>query len=203
MRLDNLNAPTLARQHQSSYSITSVFSNIRKAFCFFGFAAIAMLRAQTTQGLIAGTIFASDSKTPLCDVVVEYKRRENEAITAHGETKTNAQGIFAFSFLSPGVYQVRVCAPDCNTLTDYQPQEIYGLELFVAARLEVNFALRKLSEVWKEGIQRGLYQDSTTAILHYYASDVAELRSAYIQLVPYINNSLGATVSYVVDPASI
>ena len=168
-----------------------------------GLAAADIIWAQTTQGFIAGTVLEADSKKPLSRAVVRYVRREDEAIADQGETHTNSQGFFAFSFLSPGVYQVRVCALDCNTLTGFQPQEIYGLELFVAARLEVNFALRKLTDVWKEGIQQGLYQDSTTAILHYYASDVAELRSAYIQLVPYLSSQMGATVSYVVDPASI
>jgi hypothetical protein len=134
--------------------------------------------------------------------VVKYTRRENEADAAHDEGKTNSDGFFTFPFLPPGTYQLRVCLPDCDS-PEYQPQEIYGLELYVAARLEVNFALRKVKDVWKDGIQQGLYKDSTTAILHYYASDEAELRSAYIQLVPYVESPLGATVSYVVDPSSI
>jgi len=164
---------------------------------------LALCRAQTTQGLIAGTVLMGDTKQPVANAVVEYFRRENEAVVENGSARTNARGAYAFSFLPPGTYQVRVCVGACETISEYQPQEIYGLELLVAARLEVNFALRKLTDVWKAGIARGLYQNSSTAIIHYYASDVAELRSAYIQLVPDQSSSLGATVSYVVNPASV
>src|SRR5262249_30390436 len=79
----------------------------------------------------------------------------------------------------------------------------HELELFVASRLEVNFALRKLTSTWEAGIREGLYENSTTAIIHFYAADVAELRSGYLQLVPYKTGSMEATVSYVIDPKSV
>ncbi len=73
------------------------------------------------------------------------------------------------AFLSPGSYQLRVstgATPDAVPQTgDYQPQEICELELFVASRLEVNFALT-LSDTWKSGIAQGLYQQGATAIIH-------------------------------------
>lgn len=163
----------------------------------------APCRAQTTQGVIGGTVFSGELKHSVADAVVEYFRRENGTVVETGSTRTNAAGFYAFLFLPPGMYQVRVCIAACDQISEYQPQEVYGLELFVAARLEVNFAVRKLTDVWKAGIAKGLYQDSTTAIIHYYASDVAQLRSAYLQLVPYQASSLEASVSYVIDPKSV
>src|SRR5258708_6414215 len=166
--------------------------------------------AQTTQGLIAGRVFDGNTREPIASAVVEYSRWEQGRVVETGSGRTNELGFYAFSFVPPGTYQLRVCVSSCelsrqNTPVSgpYQPQEIFDLELSVASRLEVNFALRKLTEVWKAGIQSGLYEDSTTAIVHYYASDVAQLRSAYIQLVPYRSTNLGTTVSYVVDPVSV
>jgi hypothetical protein len=175
------------------------------AICF-ALAALGQTlpaRAQTTEGLIAGTVVDGDTGQPLANAVVEYFRRENEAVAETGTRRTNGQGAYAFALLSPGSYQIRVCSAPCELPGDYQPQEIYGLELPVAGRLEVTFALRKLSDVWKAGIAEGMYRNSVTAIIHYYASDVSQLRSAYIQLVPYRKGSLGASLSYVVDRASV
>ena len=165
-------------------------------------------RTQTTQGLIAGRVFDADTGQPAAGAVVTYYRREMNTVVESGTAAIDPSGYFAFSYLPPGTYRVRVCIKSCNPTDSrepdsYQPQEIDELQLPVAGRLEVNFALRKLSDVWRAGIEKGLYQDSTTAIAHYYAADVAQLRSAYVQLTPYKESALGATVSYVVDPASI
>ena len=45
----------------------------------------------------------------------------------------------------PGFYQIRVTAPA------YQSQEVQELELTVAARIELDFRLRPLSDVWESG----------------------------------------------------
>ena len=168
------------------------------------------LRAQTTQGLIAGQVFDSRTSQPVARASIEYARLDHGIEVETGSGTSDDRGFYAFEFLAPGMYRVRVCIAGCDSLRgkipsigDYQPQEIYGLEVFVAARLELNFALRKLSDVWSAGIAKGLYEQTTTAIVHYYAADVAQLKSAYLQLVPYQSSSLDATVSYVVDPATI
>ena len=105
---------------------------------------LATCRAQTTQGLIGGAVFSGETKESVAGALVEYFRRE-KAVVENGSTRTNAAGFYAFLFLPPGMYQVRVCIPACDQISEYQPQEVYGLELFVAARLELNFALRKLA----------------------------------------------------------
>jgi hypothetical protein len=166
--------------------------------------------AQTTQGLIAGRVFDAESGEAVHPASIEYSRWEGTRVVAAGSARVDEYGLYAFPSLPPGTYQLRVCAAECPLKRDafprageYQPQEIYALELLVASRLEVNFALRKLTNVWEAGLRSGLYQDTTTAILHYYAADAAQLRSAYIQLTPYRTNSLAATVSYVVDGSLI
>ena len=173
-------------------------------------AAVLSLPAQTTQGLIAGSVFDGETRRPVTGVTVEYSRLEDGRVVLGGSARADSQGRYAFPLLPPGSYHVRVCPGACPALRselpqtgEYQPQEIYGLELPVAARIEINFALRKLSDVWKQGILDGLYEDSTTAVVHYYAADAARLRSAYVQLTPYRTSVLGATVSYVVDPGLV
>lgn len=163
--------------------------------------------AQTTQGMIAGQVFDAGTRRPVGNASVEYLRWEQGQVVDRGSRSADELGRFAFPLLPPGTYQLRVCDGICPALRsqlpqtgEYQPQEIYGLEMPVAARVEVNFALRRLTDVWKAGIQKGLYEDSTTAIVQYYAADAAKLRSAYLQLTPYRTSALSATVSYVVDP---
>lgn len=166
--------------------------------------------AQTTQGMIAGRVFDATDRRPIARAAVEYWRWEQGRLVDLGSRGADEQGRYVFPLLPPGTYQLRVCEGICPALRselpqsgEYQPQEIYGLELPVAARVEVNFALRKLTDVWKAGIQNGLYEDSTTAIVQYYAADAAKLRSAYLQLTPYRVGALGATVSYVLNPGLV
>jgi hypothetical protein len=166
--------------------------------------------AQTTQGMIAGQVFDAETRRPIARASVEYVRWEEGQVVDRGSKGADDQGRYAFPLLPPGAYQLRVCEGACLALRsdplqsgEYQPQEIYGLDLPVAARVEVNFALRRLTDVWKAGIQGGLYEDSTTAIVQFYAADAAKLRSAYLQLTPYRTSALGATVSYVVDPGLV
>ena len=167
-------------------------------------------RGQTTQGVIRGRVFDGDTGEPVADTLVAYTRSEQGRVVETGSGRTDAQGFYGFSFLTPGTYRVQACVESCDLSSrrtplagEYQPQEIAELELNVASRLEVNFALRKLTAVWKAGIQGGLYQDSTTAIVHYYASDVAQLRSAYLQLVPARSEPLESSVSSVIDSAQL
>ena len=111
-------------------------------------------QAQTTQGLIAGKVFDSATKQPLARATVEYFRWEQGTVVEAGSGSTNEQGFYTFAFLPPGTYQVRVrVIGNVPRTGDYQPQEIQQIELFVASRLEVNFALRKLTDVWQAGIK--------------------------------------------------
>ncbi len=163
--------------------------------------------AQTAQGFIAGRVFDANTQAAVADAYVQYFHRDRGVVIESGAVRTDQSGAYAIAFLAPGTYQLRVstgATPDAVPQAgDYQPQEIYELQLFVASRLEVNFALRPLSDTWKAGIAQGLYEQGTTAVVHYFAADVTQLRSAYVQLIPYRTASTEATVSYVVDPQAI
>src|SRR4051812_8839095 len=101
--------------------------------------------AQTTQGMIAGRVFDAADRRPIVRTAIEYLRWENGRVADRRSRDADEQGRYAFPLLSPGTYQLRVCQGVCPALRgelphpgEYQPQEIYGLELPVAARVEVN-----------------------------------------------------------------
>jgi Carboxypeptidase regulatory-like domain len=107
-------------------------------------------QAQTTQGLIAGKVFDGATKQPLAHAAVEYFRHEQGTVVETGSIRTDGQGFYAFGFLPPGTYQVRVSASAPGSSLqqvpqpgDYQPQEIHEIELFVASRLDVNWKADK------------------------------------------------------------
>src|ERR1041384_7588763 len=95
--------------------------------------------AQTTQGLIAGRILDSFSGRPVGSALVSFVTLDT---SASGSARSNSSGYYVIPLLSPGHYQLRV------TADRYQSQEIYELELRVAARLDVSFRLRAVSDGW-------------------------------------------------------
>ncbi len=85
----------------------------------------------------------------------------------------------------------------------YQAHEINELQLFVAGRLEFNFLLRPLSDVWELEAENAVVLHDTSALVHFYAADVENLRSARVQLTPPQPSSTQPTLSYVVDSTSM
>ena len=105
-----------------------------------------------------------------------------------------AQG-FTVPSLSPGRYRIRVSAPD------YQSQEARALELPVAARFELNFRLRPLSDVWERRQFRSMVLPGSQQALGFYGPDVDTSRSVVFDpnrgLVTPLDNSLSEVVSNV------
>ncbi|PWT98892.1 MAG: hypothetical protein C5B51_28215, partial [Terriglobia bacterium] len=86
--------------------------------------------AQTTQGLIGGSVVDSLSGNPLPKARVEaFSPTTNLAQSA----LTEKSGFFVLPLLSPGTYQIRVEADG------YQGLQIDRLELAVAATLTLPF----------------------------------------------------------------
>src|SRR5271169_5657163 len=98
--------------------------------------------AQTTQGLITGRIVNLRTARPIERAKVLYTARDG---TIGGEQSADSQGYFTLPLLSPGFYHLRIEAPD------FQSQELEQVELAVAGRLDFNFLLRPLSDVWEAG----------------------------------------------------
>ena len=105
------------------------------------------MHGQTTQGLITGRVVNSRSARPVAGAKVKY---ESRAGSIGGEIVTGTAGYFNLPLLSPGFYHLHVEA------AGFQPQELEQVDLAVAGRLDFNFRLRPLSDVWEAGQYRSL-----------------------------------------------
>ena len=156
--------------------------------------------AQSTQGLITGRVIDRQTREPLAVASVRYWRTSagsSGSVTPSGTTRTSADGYYTLALLTPGTYRLLAEA------ADYQAQEINELELYVAGRLELDFTLRPLGDVWEVGGSRTLVLDDTSALVNFYAADVQNLSSTKVQLVPPKPSSTQPTLSYVIDSRSM
>src|SRR5437867_2332179 len=156
------------------------------------FAHIA--HSQTTQGLIAGRLVNSQTGAPIGGAQVTYA---NTATGSSGAATSDASGDFFLPMLSPGFYRVRAIA------SGFQTREVQELELPVAARLELDFRLRPLSDVWEAGQYRSVFLPGTKTIVTFYGPDVDSSRSGSFEATQGRRGALESTVSQVIDPAQV
>ena len=111
------------------------------------FACGIALHSQSTQGLISGRITDSSSGRPIRSASILWT---HTATGTSGGVTSNSEGYYYLPQLSPGRYRVRV------TADAFQPQDLYELELLVAARLDLDFRLRPLNDVWEQNDYRSV-----------------------------------------------
>ncbi len=158
--------------------------------------------AQTTQGLISGRVNNSQTGAPVVGATVYY---ENAATGVNSTESSNSTGNYFLPLLSPGFYRVRV-TKDCTdpAQTDcYQAQEVHELELPVAARLELNFQMRPLNDVWEANQYRSVFLPGTKSIVTFYGPDVDSSRSGSFESAKARRGALETTISQVIDPAQV
>jgi len=150
--------------------------------------------AQTTQGLISGRVLDTLSGRPI--VAADIRCESNTggvAILAHSGTS----GYFVLPLLSPTQYRIRVEA------ASYQAQEIHEVDLPVAGRLDFQFRLRPLNDVWEAGEYKSVFLPNSEAILTFYGPDVDTSRSASFEAARPGTGALASSVSQVVDPSEV
>jgi len=167
-----------------------IFARI-SVFIFVGFAG---LKAQTTQGLISGRILDSVTGQPVAGANVSYS---SVAISASGTLHSDASGFYFLPLLSAGTYTIRAGGDK------YQPQELQQLELPVAGRIQLDFRLRPLSDVWESGQYRSVFLPGTKTIVTLYGPDVDPSRSGTFEAVKGQRGTLDTSASYVIDPGEI
>ncbi len=121
------------------------------------------LLAQTTQGLISGSLVNSVTGRPLGTASVSFT---SETLSATGTYQADQAGYFFLPLLSPGTYSIRA------TADGYQTQELQQLELAVAGRIQIDFKLRPLSDVWESGQYRSVFLPGSKTIVTFYGPDV-------------------------------
>jgi len=102
------------------------------ALLFAAVLGAGSARAQSSQAALQGQV-TGPGGGPVARALVLLR---NRATNAQAYRYTNEQGLYFFSAVLPGTYTVRVDA------LGNQPEERSPVELAVAARLELNFALQ-------------------------------------------------------------
>ena len=150
--------------------------------------------SQTTQGLISGKLLDSVTGRPIAGATVLYS---SSVSNLAGASASDPSGYYYLPLLSPGLYQVRVTAPD------YQAQEVQELELTVAARVELDFRLRPLNDVWESGEYKSVFLPGTKTIVTFYGPDVDPSKSGSFEAQKGRREALESTVSEVIDSDEI
>jgi hypothetical protein len=156
--------------------------------------AVAGLMAQTTQGLISGSVIDSVTGRPVAGATIAYS---NPALAVAGTSTGDAGGAYFLPMLSPGGYNIRASADG------YQAQELQQLELTVAGRIQIDFKLRPLHDVWEAGQYRSVFLPGSKTIVTFYGPDVDTSRSGSFEGQQGTRGTLDTSVSYVIDPEQI
>jgi hypothetical protein len=151
----------------------------------------ATLAAQTTQGTISGRLFDSVTGAAIA-ATVEYSTG-----SASGSARADSSGYYHLPLLSPGLYRIRAAA------AQYQSQEVQELELPVASRIEIDFRLRPLSDVWESGQYNSVLLPGSVTIVTFYGPDVDTSHSGSFEAQKGRLGSMEAAVSQVTDSREI
>jgi hypothetical protein len=154
----------------------------------------AVVVAQTTQGIISGRIVDSRTGQAVPGASIGYR---SQATDAAGTSRSDSGGFYYLPLLSPGLYSLRTEA------AGYQAQELQELDLPVAARLDVDFRLRPISDVWESGQYRSVFLPGTQTIVPFYGPDVDTSRSGSFEGQQGKRGTLESAVSAVIDPNQI
>ena len=150
--------------------------------------------SQTTQGLISGRLLNSVSGGPIAGANVTYS---SSISNLAGASISDASGYYYLPLLSPGFYRLRV------TAADYQSQEVQELELTVAARIELDFRLRPLNDVWETGQYNSVFLPGSKTIVTFFGPDVDPSKSGSFEAQKGRRETLESTVSSVIDSGEI
>jgi hypothetical protein len=149
---------------------------------------------QTTQGIISGRMLDSVTGNPVPSAQIFYANSSSEVELS---ALTNDLGYYGLPLLSPGTYRIRA------TASGYQTQETYELELHVASRIELDFWLRPLTDVWEAGQYRSVFLPGSKAVVSFFGPDVDATYSLSVDPPPGADGRLDSTLSYVIDPEQL
>jgi hypothetical protein len=164
-----------------------------RALAFLALCAAAGW-AQTTQGLISGQLVNSVTGVPIAGASVLYS---SSLSNLAGASQSDSSGYYYLPLLSPGFYQIRVNAQG------YQSQEVQEIELTVAARVELDFRLRPLSDVWESGEYNSVFLPGSKTIVTFYGPDVDPSKTGSFEAQKGRRTPLESTVSEVIDSGEI
>jgi Carboxypeptidase regulatory-like domain/TonB-dependent Receptor Plug Domain len=154
----------------------------------------AVTVAQTTQGLISGRLLNSVTGRPIPGASILYS---SSLTNLSGRAVSDESGYYLLPLLSPGIYQVRV------TADKFQAQEVQEIELTVAARIDLDFRLRPLSDVWESGQYDSVFLPGSKTIVTFYGPDVDSTKTGSFEAQKGRREALESTVSEVIDRSEL
>jgi hypothetical protein len=156
--------------------------------------------AQSTQGIVSGRIYDIRTGKGIENGDVNCTKL---ATNEQRRARSDAEGTFVLSLVSPGTYYCRAQAPGSAQGSDYQARETYGLELPVAGRLDLDFPLRPAGDVYDQGLYADGFFGDTGVIVHVFAADVRTTRAAPLNVPEAQVGALEATISEVLSLSQI
>ncbi len=150
----------------------------------------AAASGQTTQGLIAGRLQNSVSGAPIPGARIVFA---SSLTTIAGGAVSDSSGYYLLPLLSPGLYQIRV------TADGFQAQEVQDMELTVAARIDLDFRLRPLNDVWEAGQYNSVFLPGSKTIVTFYGPDVDDTKTGSFEAQKGRSETLESTISAVID----
>ena len=154
---------------------------------------IGLAQPQSTQVIIAGRVLNSRTGQPLAAKVTYH----NYQTGATGAAATDGRGFYSLPSLQPGTYSLRAECPD------FQARELQARNIYVAARLEIDFTLRPLKEVLEAGDYNSALLPHDKVILPVLGPDLEAGRSAPLETTDVQSESRQPSLSYVINPEEI
>jgi hypothetical protein len=161
---------------------------------FLFLLSIIVAAAQTTQGLISGRLLNSVTGGPISGAQILYT---SSLSNLEGSAESDESGYYLLPLLSPGLYNVRV------TAEGFQAQEIQEIELTVAARIDLDFRLRPLNDVWEAGQYNSVFLPGSKTIVTFYGPDVDSSKTGSFEAEKGRREALESTVSEVIDRSEL
>jgi hypothetical protein len=146
--------------------------------------------AQSTQAYLIGIADDAVSGRPIGNATISCIGLENSAAIPG---KTDGAGRFALAAVSPGLYRIRIDAPG------YQSQELWQLEVSIAARLDLHFHLRPLNDVWEARQYQSYLLPESRQVLTFYGPDLDTSRVSTFETSHGTLSNLEPSVSSVID----
>jgi carboxypeptidase family protein/TonB-dependent receptor-like protein len=153
----------------------------------------AILHGQTTQGVISGRLLNSVTGRPVAGASLVCSSGD----ASGAATVSDASGYYYLPLLSPGSYRVRA------TVAGFQSQEVQELELRVASRIELDFRLRPLTDIWEAGQYNSVFLPGSRTSVTFFGPDIDSSRTGSFEAQEGRFGTLESTISEVIDPQQI
>ena len=150
----------------------------------------AAARAQTTQAIVRGRV--TDSFTGLGISAVRLTLDAARGSIRTENAVSDRSGYYSLPLVSPGSYVLRAAAGS------YQPREVHGVALAVAALVEVDLVLRPMADVWEQGEYRGLLPVGDRGLAPLFGPDIDRGRTALVRFPSVAQAGQDAALSSVI-----